>query len=300
VRFAAAAGLVCALAVCCALAPGVALADDGVFCGAGGAVELSSSSHVRMVAEEVVFDCTDPKLAHVSCLFVVVNEGPADTLLIGFPDYWPNTQDDRSIGDGASALRDLLIMVDGETIIPEAKPVVSAPAGSWNQAHVWTCTFAPGQTRVLRTEYRHVYSATTSASHVVDYILKTGATWAGPIGLVVLRIKPGELRLKEPGYPPKWDYTDGEYHWRTTNLEPTQDIFVGMGSPRQYADHLIGFWSHTRDSDDARREVREFGFLHSSAPEFLDEVLAALPDSLPRLRRFLEDLSAERKAELRR
>jgi hypothetical protein len=46
-----------------------ALADDGVFCGAGGAVELSSSSHVRMVAEEVVFDCTDPKLAHVSCLF---------------------------------------------------------------------------------------------------------------------------------------------------------------------------------------------------------------------------------------
>ena len=277
-----------------------ALADDGVFCGAGGAVELSSSSHVRMVAEEVVFDCTDPKLAHVSCLFVVVNEGPADTLLIGFPDYWPDTQDDRSVGDGASALRDLLIMVDGETIIPEAKPVVSAPAGSWNQAHVWTCTFAPGQTRVLRTEYRHVYSATTSASHVVDYILKTGATGAGPIGLVVLRIKPGELRLKEPGYPPKWDYTDGEYHWRTTNLEPTQDIFVGMGSPRQYADHLIGYWSHARDSDDARREVREFGFLHSSAPEFLDEVLAALPDSLPRLRRFLEDLSAERKAELRR
>ena len=277
-----------------------ALADDGVFRGAGGAVELSSSSHVRMVAEEVVFDCTDPELAHVSCLFVVVNEGPADTLLIGFPDYWPDTQDDSTIGDGASALRDLLIMVDGETIIPEAKPVISAPAGSWNQAHVWTCTFAPGQTRVLRTEYRHVYSYTTSSSHVIDYVLKTGATWAGPIGLVVLRIKPGDLRLKEPGYPSNWDYTDGEYHSRATNLEPTRDIYIGMGSPRRYTDHIMGTWRYLHGTDDALREIRESVYMNGSTPEFLDEIRAALPDTVPELRRLVEEITAERRARVRR
>jgi hypothetical protein len=204
----------------------------------------------------------------VSCLFVVVNEGPADTLLIGFPDYWPDTQDDSTIGDGASALRDLLIMVDGETIIPEAKPVISAPAGSWNQAHVWTCTFAPGQTRVLRTEYRHVYSYTTSSSHVIDYVLKDRRHlgrphWPRRTSHQARRPAPEGARLPvQLGLTPTASTT-----LRATNLEPTRDIYIGMGSPRRYTDHIMGTWRYLHGTDDALREIRESVYMNGSTPE---------------------------------
>lgn len=295
-------GLV-AMALMLILAACPARADDGVFEGSGGTVSLSQSRHVRMVAEEVVFDLTTPDLIRVACLFVVVNEGPADTLLLGFPDYWPATDDDSQRADGRSAIRDLVVMVDGVPVTTTAVPAADAPTilgdrtrgVAWNVAHVWTCDFAPGQTRVLRTEYCHGYSMMVGVSHVLNYVLRTGASWAGSIGKVVVRIIPGELRIKARYGPQRWERVGAEYVWTAADLEPTEDIWVGLAKPAQVAQDLAGNWRRwTSDGrpeslDEARRLVRDTSMLSGSRPDFLAEVCEALGDSLPDLRALVEE-----------
>ena len=284
------------------LAGAAALADDGVFEGSGGTVSLSQSQHVRMVAEEVVFDLTTPDVVRVSCLFVVVNEGPADTLLLGFPDYWPAEDDDSQRADGRSVIRDLVVMVDGLPVVTTAVPAADAPTilgdrmprASWNVAHVWPCAFAPGQTRVLRTEYSHGYSMMVGVSHVVNYELRTGASWAGPIGKVVVRIIPGDLRVKER-YGLPWERVGGEYVWTAANLEPTEGIWIGLAHPGDVARYLEDHWRRStssgrpEDLEAARRSVWETSMLHGTRPDFLAEVRDALGDSVPELRAFLEE-----------
>jgi hypothetical protein len=297
------AGAASALLLSLALASAPAPADDGIFEGSGGTVSLSQSKHVRMVAEEVVFDLTTPDLIRVSCLFVVVNEGPADTLLLGFPDFWPADDDDSHQADGRSAIRDLVVMVDGLPVVTTAVPAADAPTilgarttrAAWNVAHVWPCAFAPGQTRVLRTEYCHRYSMMVGVSHVVNYALRTGASWAGPIGKVVVRIVPGELRVKER-YGLPWERVGGEYVWTAADLEPTEDIWIGLAHPADVARYLEDHWRRStssgrpEDLKAARRSVWETSMLHGSRPDCLAEVRDALSDSVPELRAFLEEL----------
>lgn len=296
-------GALVAMSLVLVLAACPVRADDGVFEGSGGTVSLSESRHVRMVAEEVVFDLTNPEVVRVACLFVVVNEGPADTLLLGFPDYWPSEDDDSQMADGRSAIRDLVVMVDGVPVTTTAVPAAEAPTilgdrtpgVAWNVAHVWPCAFAPGQVRVLRTEYSHGYSIYIHASHVINYVLRTGASWAGPIGKVVVRIIPGELRVKEPNGPQRWERVGAEYLWTATDLEPTEDVWVGMEDPVQFARYLVSNWgwstsgNRPEDLAEARRALLESGTLQASRPDFLAEVCEALGDSLPDLRAVVEE-----------
>lgn len=296
-------GALVAMSLVLVLAACPVRADDGVFEGSGGTVSLSQSRHVRMVAEEVVFDLTNPEVVRVACLFVVVNEGPADTLLLGFPDYWPSEDDVSQLADGRSAIRDLVVMVDGVPVTTTAVPAAEAPTilgdrtpgVAWNVAHVWPCAFAPGQVRVLRTEYSHVYSMMVGVSHVLNYVLRTGASWAGPIGKVVARIVPGELRIKERYSPQRWERVGAEYVWTAADLEPTEDIWAGLANPAQVARELAADWRHWMgdgrpDSlDNASRMVRDTSMLPGSRPDFLAEVCEALGDSLPDLRAVIEE-----------
>lgn len=290
-----------------ALMAASAAADDGVFEGSGGTVVLSRTDNVRMVAEEVVFDLTEPDVIHVSCVFVVVNEGPEDRLFVGFPDYWPSPDDDSQRADGRSAISDLVIMVDGLRVATRAVPVDDAPGvigplmgtnASYNQAHIWECAFAPGQTRVLRTEYRHVYSGSTSASHVLSYVLRTGASWKGPIGKVVVRIKRGAMRLKCPWYPRDWILDGDEYVWTSAELDPDHDIAVGLEDPVAFARHLVGSWrwatksTSARGQEVARKYLRDAITFGDPRPEFLVEVYGALGDTVPDLRRYMQELLA--------
>ena len=73
-----------------------------------------------------------------------------------------------------------------------------------------------------------------------------------------------------------------------------------MGSPRRYADHIMGTWRYLHGTDDALREIRESVYMNGSTPEFLDEIRAALPDTVPELRRLVEEITAERRARVRR
>ncbi len=289
------------------LAPLGATADDGVFRGEGGAVVPSQAAHVRMVAEEVILDLTDPEVVHGTCIFVVTNEGPADSLLIGFPDKAPFDEAASPAVPSPAAIYDLTVMVDGEQVEtqPEligdlrgagfSQPVLGI---AYNRAHVWRCVFDSGQTRVLRTEYRHKSSTYVVARYMVNYILTTGASWAGPIGKVVVRLQPGNLRMKLEHHPRNWTWTGLEYLWTAADVEPAEDIAVGLEDPRAWAQQLIASWRCHSDREPGGGTVMAWEILHDNSidecePDFLREVAVAMGDSLPELRAAVESACAE-------
>jgi hypothetical protein len=292
--------------LCAAMSVANAFADDGVFRGAGGTVILSRSDSVRMVAEEVVLDLTEREVVHTTCLFVVTNGGNADSLLVGFPDYWPDSERDCAAGAAPTAIYDLQIMVDGSPVVTKASPigdltkagVAGVPGPAYNQAHVWWCSFAPGQTRILRTEYRHRFSTSTAARYELGYVLTTGASWAGTIDQIVVRIQPGDLRIKHPWHPADWKWTGDAYVWTASDIEPTEDIAVGLDDPQASAMHLKRNWLWHREviGDIATEDMRDFmagiGFHRGCRPEFLQAVCVALGDSTPELRRLVEEYEA--------
>ena len=292
----------------------VTRADDGVFKGAGGAVIPSSSEHVRMAAEEVVLDLTEPGVVHGTCLFVITNDGPADTLLVGFPDNSPVPDEYRPAIAGPSTLYDLEIAVDGVPVVTTEVPVrdlVSTGFGevvsrrAYNRAHVWPCVFTSGETRVLRTEYRHKLSSMSNATYIVHYILETGATWAGPIGKVVVRVQPGSMRQKEPSRDFEWFWTGAEYVWEASDLEPTENIMLCLDDPLVRARWLAGIWrnNESRRPAGAQRTPGKFAadYLHFlGTGDFFETVCAALGDSLPELRDNVRSAREEMLAERER
>jgi hypothetical protein len=117
----------------------------------------------------------------VDCVFVLRNEGPADTVLIGFPDgpvepddHEPNLASFRSWVDG--------VEVKCERVV-DAGP--GAEAEDWRTASWWTkrIAFARGAVRTIKNRY-----SVSPASFPIDgtggfrYSLWTGASWKGSIG----------------------------------------------------------------------------------------------------------------------
>lgn len=290
------------------LLPGYILGDDGVFRGVGGAVVPWNAEHVRMAAEEVVLDLADPQVVHGTCFFVMVNDGPADTLLIGFPENSPAVWSREGMITQPSLLTELTITDDGERVTTREMPVADLPGDppaasrarlGYDRAHVWTCAFAPGETRVLRTEYRHPVSATVANPVVLHYVLTTGASWAGTIGKVVVRVQPGDLRLKgnDYDYPRDWIWTGQEYVWVVENLEPDRNLRIGLGDPdaiaRQLADRWYDLLAKGRDPQSIA--TGKLLSLPGSLGDvdFFGQIRAALGDSLPELSAILDTVFTE-------
>ena len=82
---------------------------------------------------------------------------------------------------------------------------------------------------------------------ILDYILTTGASWAGPIGKVVVRVIPGELRLKQAEYPSVWSFTGQEYVWTAENLVPAEDIRAYFDDPSDVAHCLAENWNRIQN-----------------------------------------------------
>ena len=66
-----------------------------------------------MVAEEVVLDISKDQIVKGACVFVFQNSGPAESLLVGFPDRSPDGADVPDSAQSRPSLRALRVMVDG-------------------------------------------------------------------------------------------------------------------------------------------------------------------------------------------
>ncbi len=301
--FALAVALLCVRAITSA-------ADDGSFSGAGADVFPSQADHVRMVGEEVVIeriplsDRPYDSTVHGECVFVLENQGPGDSVLVGFPDFGSGSPDETT---SAPTLDSIRIWVDGDQISPrlvdvarEANPFPAQRVGryrvvSYVRVYVWTVYFAAGESKVLRTEYWHGPSGSVESHWDVLYVLVTGATWAGPIGKVVVRVRPAgmiPITLRS-SYDDKsrspWRRVGDDYVWTSQDVEPAEDLYLSFRDPKWDLDNLAREWRQWIALPERRRmENRHFilpGLGFDSY--YWAEMAKVLPDSLADAREYI-------------
>ena len=170
-----------------------ALADDGSMETVGGAVRLMKDhGGIRMVSE-VVRARVSLDRVDVDCMFVMKNEGPTDTVLVGFPDGSTETYGHEH------QLEDFRSWVDG--VEATCDRVAGADSSYW-----WTKRVVFPRKAMLRI--RNCYTVSPSwlpnlaepqpAGHGgFGYVLWTGASWKGTIGLA-------EIVATVDGIPLEW------------------------------------------------------------------------------------------------
>lgn len=205
------------------LSPAPGQTDTGSVSTAGGAVGiLQENPHVRMVSEVVRAKVWEHE-CEVECLFVLKNEGPADSVLLGFPDglqYENNNDDPAQIPD--TLLSGFRAWVDG--VEAACVPMRGLQGGSYD-ANLWWVSrawFPKGATRRIR----HTYTVGGWAEPVAHergfaYTLQTGASWKGLIGsaeiFVTLEDVALDRVLRTSGSPTRSGKT---YRWSLRNFEP--------------------------------------------------------------------------------
>jgi hypothetical protein len=159
-----------------------ALADDAPLAGIGGAYQpMQRGVQVRM-AREWVNVTLSARGTRTVVQFDFRNEGPAQTVTMGFPEkaiYPPNDKPGGSY-------RHFTRRVDG-------RPITARPTSwqevqektAWQRWWVSRVYFARNQTRVVRVSYDEAPNfLMTPGGRSYGYILGTGSYWAGPVGSV--------------------------------------------------------------------------------------------------------------------
>ncbi|HEX5324927.1 MAG TPA: hypothetical protein VFW40_14160, partial [Capsulimonadaceae bacterium] len=200
-------------------------ADDASISGVGGAVEMiGQHPTIRMVEERV--SITNPKFPHVTASFVFHNDGRATTVLIGFPE--------RAYGAGAdkqgAGLANFQSLVDGKPIRVTERPDSGnvADSGDYEGWLVKKVHFGAHQTHVITDTYDGGGGEEAMGSQFFVYVLKSGASWKGPIGRAVISADLSSLAGYSPLLiePAGYKIVGHKVIWDLRNFKPKDDIEV--------------------------------------------------------------------------
>jgi hypothetical protein len=182
---------------------------------------------IRLVAEHVsVHVSLDRATNSVDCIFVLSNEGSADSVTIGFPEL--------SGGDtSARPFTSFRSYIDGHQV--DCIRQRGESCGKSCEVYWWTkrVFFDAGQTSVIRDQYEaplgmSIGDSTGNFVHF-EYSLWTGSSWAKAIGsgAIALTVSPCDSLAASGRYRglPISERTGCEYRWHITDSEP------GRGSP---------------------------------------------------------------------
>lgn len=179
------AGLV--VAVCVLGAASLAWGNDSSFGGSGSSLVPLRETRVKMAWEEITLEKRhDPRVKgeawYVSARYEFHNPSQeAVRLQIGYPETHCHPDSDCN-GDGGR-FRRLKTKVRGVQVKPrEGKVDVGVKwAPEMGRVYLFDVTFQPGER--VQIEHSYTYDASYSVEgEWVDYLTRTGAFWAGPIG----------------------------------------------------------------------------------------------------------------------
>jgi len=239
--------LLSCLAIAVTLAP-IAHADDGGgWIVTGGALQpMQSHPSVRMVSEIV-----DVKLGgsrgsigyvYVRCQFEFRNEGPAQDVVMAFPE------NSSGYGDSSATerLKGFKSWVDDKPVQVNYRP--SAKNGTFGIAklykawYVKTVHFNAGQTRKVVDMYASGPGVSDAGGLPRDYgftyVLRTGASWKRPIGKATINVDTSAaggfyaVKASPKGCKMKGD----KYTWVMSNFEPKQDISLSLSLKKPLLD----------------------------------------------------------------
>ena len=217
------------LLLLCLFVGAAARADDAAIKAIGGTVApLTEHPTVRLAAEYVHASVESSK-AVVQCVFFLESQDPAADLMIGFPNLSEGADVERIAP--FSAFRSY---VDGDsiavTILPDSEHHSYGDYMGWYTKNAY---FAAGQRRCIRDIYtgRLGHSAPMGIPMWFDYILWSGSSWAGPIGIadVVLTFNsPEGLPDTTHVTPTGFHMSGNELRWHFTDLEPARGSESGL------------------------------------------------------------------------
>jgi hypothetical protein len=161
--------------ICVPALASFSFADDGYASVTGGAVNFGHSKQIRMLSERVVIKMRDNE-ASVDATFHFKNLGAATTVQMGFPE-------EAEHGATMSGFRS---EVDGNQVRVKRhwihRPDPNAEGDFYEAIWLKRVSFQAGQDRTVRVRYVANNSVLESGTSWQEYILTTGATWAGTIG----------------------------------------------------------------------------------------------------------------------
>lgn len=162
-----------------------AIADDTYVERIGGTAKMiKGHPTIRMVREHVRIE---PVSGKVVATFVFRNEGPKQTVLIGFPE---------SDFKGTRPYKRFWSTVDNEPV--QVKPIKGIVGYSKN-ARYWTkqVVFDKGQTREVMVGYIGGKGEVSGGMDFMRYILESGTAWKGTIGQVRIDCDLNKLKFAD-------------------------------------------------------------------------------------------------------
>ncbi len=198
---------------------GTARGDDSAMEGVGGVLKpMHGHPSVRMVSEEVHIKLPQDV---VEASFTFRNDGPPVTVLIGFPE--------QGKGGGYTQFDHFRSTVDGHPL-KVRRYVQQRPGEDGNYKYWWIkrVHFNRGQTRVVLNRYEGGEFVTSAGVVGFNYILRTGASWKGPIGRARILCDISGLRDDAPLHfsPSGYRRVGDTVIWDLRNFKPKQDIEI--------------------------------------------------------------------------
>lgn len=232
-----------------------ALANDGEFYGAGATVYPVKNQAIAMDTETLVIEQRGPLrtyvdhwLVHVRYSFVNTTQAPV-TVQMGFPEHCQRLAGDE--GDGPSckrpAMRDFTVRIDDQpakvTIKATKKGERGAlPDAQFDRVHTFEVRFGPGERKIVEHSYSHRGRILSPMHSGVDYILRTGGLWKGPIRdfdmRLVLKARWREISADGPeerrlpaATSQGWAGGTYQMRWQLKDFTPKADLELLLQEP---------------------------------------------------------------------
>ena len=204
--------------------------DDGWWSSAGGIGSFGKSHPtIRMVGEDLRITLEEGSSPGVDVTFIFHNDGPATRVTMAFPEEY-------TAGRGKS-LDHFRTWVDSSPATASRKVIEKGDPDDDDSrgSAVWLkeVPFAAGQTRTVRVAYSGIYGGNAAGDVWLDYILKSGASWKGPIGACTITVNWSHLKTLSAPYcdlrGAVWS-PSGKREMRTVlkRWKPDQDLDVTM------------------------------------------------------------------------
>jgi hypothetical protein len=186
---------------------------------AGGLPAPATSTTVALAREELVIEVNTTS-AEVTAALMLDNRGPATRLEVGFPC-------ERSVDPGVAALdcrTPITVTVDGKKVATRLRTTKGGK--HW----MWPMRFAADSRVSLQVSYRarlynDRYQTPFFGMGILHYRLATGASWAGPVGELIMRVDlPTDalVHIAPGGYVRE----HGRVTWKLSEVEPSQDLAI--------------------------------------------------------------------------
>lgn len=198
------------------LGASVAIANDSAIENVGGTIKaMQEHPSVSLVAEYVhVWLAADS--VQVECIFYLKNSGASTLVQMGFPELAAGV-DVRE----PSRFSNFKSWVDGTEIktVAVSQPSDIPEGGHWTW-WVKEVRFEAGATRVVRDRYVAAPGGNALGDLLFEYILYTGASWAGRIDIADIVVTvPDTFELVDIE-PKGWIRSNGEICWHLQDFEP--------------------------------------------------------------------------------